>query len=46
MRHVRALPHIQRLDDCFGDFIMRVVFEYGAVREIQPQAQARLVGWK
>jgi len=38
---VRVLPHIKRLDDCFG-----VVCECGACREIQPQALARLVGWK
>jgi hypothetical protein len=43
---VRVLPHIKRLDDCFGDFLIRVVCECGACREIQPQALARLVGWK
>jgi hypothetical protein len=43
---VRVLPHINRLDDCFGDFLVRVVCECGACREIQPQALARLVGWK
>jgi hypothetical protein len=43
---VRALTHIKRLDDCFGDFLVRVVCECGACREIQPQALARLVGWK
>ncbi len=43
---VRVLPHIKRLDDCFGDFLVRVVCEYGACREIQPQTLARLVGWK
>ena len=42
----RVLPHIKRLDDCFGDFLVRVVCECGACREIQPQALARLVGWK
>jgi hypothetical protein len=46
MRFVRVLPHIKRLDDCFGDFLVRAVCECGAVREIQPQALARLVGWK
>jgi hypothetical protein len=40
-----VLPHIKRLDDCFGDFLVRVVCECGACREIQPQALARLVGW-
>jgi hypothetical protein len=29
-----------------GDFLVRVVCECGACREIQPQALARLVGWK
>jgi hypothetical protein len=43
---VRVLPHIKRLDDCFGDFLVRVVCECGACREVQPQALARLVGWK
>jgi hypothetical protein len=42
---VRVLPHIKRLDDCFGDFLVRVVCECGACREITPQALARLVGW-
>jgi hypothetical protein len=43
---VRVLPHIKQLDDCFGDFLVRVVCGCGACREIQPQALARLVGWK
>ena len=43
---VRVLPHIRRLDDQFGDFLVRIVCECGACREIQPQALARLVGWK
>ena len=43
---VRVLTHIKKLDDCFGDFLVRVVCECGACREIQPQALARLVGWK
>jgi len=46
MRFVRVLPHIKRLDDCFGEFLVRVVSACGACREIQPQALARLVGWK
>jgi hypothetical protein len=46
MPDVRVLPHIKRLDDCFGDFLVRVVCECGACREIPPQALARLVGWK
>jgi hypothetical protein len=43
---VRVLAHIKKLDDCFGDFLVRVVCECGACREIPPQALARLVGWK
>jgi hypothetical protein len=40
-----VVPHIKRLDECFGDYLVRVVCECGACREIQPQALARLVGW-
>jgi hypothetical protein len=43
---MRVLSHIKKLDDCFGDFLVRVVCECGSCREIQPQALARLVGWK
>jgi len=43
---VRVLPHIKRLDDCFGDFLVRVICTCGACREISPQSLARLVGWK
>ena len=46
MRSVRVLAHVKSLDDCFGDFLVRVVCECGACREIAPQALARLVGWK
>ena len=35
---VRVLTHIKRLDNCFGDFLVRVVCECGACREITPQA--------
>jgi hypothetical protein len=42
----RVLTHIKRLDDCFGQFLVRVVCGCGAVREIEPEALARLVGWK
>lgn len=41
---VRVLPHIKRLDDCFGQFLVRVVCDCGACREIEPEALARLVG--
>jgi hypothetical protein len=27
---VRVLTHIKQLDDCFGDFLVRVVCECGA----------------
>jgi hypothetical protein len=40
------LPRIKRLDDCFGDFLVRVIRPCGAVREILPQSLARIVGWK
>jgi hypothetical protein len=43
---VRVLYHIKRLDDCFSDFLVRVVCECGACREIPPQALGRLVGRK
>ena len=43
---VRVLAHIKRLDDAFGDFVVRVICPCGAVREIPPQSHARIVGWK
>jgi len=43
---VRVLPHIKKLDDCFGQLLVRVVCDCGACREIEPEALARLVGWK
>jgi hypothetical protein len=42
---VRVLPHIKRLDDCFGQFLVRVICDCGTCREIEPVALARLVGW-
>jgi hypothetical protein len=42
---VRVLTHIKRLDDCFGQFLVRVICDCGACREIEPEALARLVGW-
>jgi hypothetical protein len=42
---VRTLPHIKKLDDCFGQFLVRVTRKCGAVRDITPEALARLVGW-
>jgi hypothetical protein len=29
---VRVLPHVKRLDDCFGDFIVRVTCLCGGSR--------------
>jgi hypothetical protein len=43
---VRVLPHIKKLDDCFGQFLVRVICDCGACREIEPEELARLVGWK
>jgi hypothetical protein len=40
-----VLPHIKKLNDCFGQFLVRVTCKCGAVREITPEALARLVGW-
>ena len=36
---------MQKLDDCFGQFLVLVICDCGAVREIEPEALARLVGW-
>jgi hypothetical protein len=41
---VRVLPHITRLDDALGDFIVRVTCPCGASRHIEPEALARIVG--
>ena len=41
---VRVLAHIKKLDDCFGQFLVRVTCKCGAIREITPEALARLVG--
>ena len=40
-----VLTHIKQLDDCFGQFLVRVTCKCGALREITPEALARLVGW-
>jgi hypothetical protein len=42
---VRVLAHIKKLDDCFGQFLVRVSCPCGASRHIEPEALARLVGW-
>jgi hypothetical protein len=41
---VRVLPHIKKLDDCFGDFLVRVACPCGASRHIEPEALARIAG--
>jgi hypothetical protein len=41
---VRELPQIKKLDDCFGQFLVRVICDCGTCREIEPEALARLVG--
>ena len=43
---MRILTHITKLDDAFGQFMVRVICDCGFVREIEPEALARLVGWK
>jgi hypothetical protein len=42
---VRVLAHIKKLDDCFGQFLVRVSCICGTSRHIEPEALARLVGW-
>jgi bacterioferritin-associated ferredoxin len=42
---VRVLTDIKKLDDCFGQFLVRVSCVCGSVREIEPEALARLGGW-
>jgi len=41
---VRVLPHIKKLDDCFGDFLVRVTCPCGTSRHIEPEALARIAG--
>jgi len=43
---VRVLAHIKKLDDAFGQFLVRVTCPCGASRHIEPEALARLVGWR
>jgi hypothetical protein len=35
---VRVLPHVEKLDDCFSDFLVRVTCPCGASRHIDPEA--------
>jgi hypothetical protein len=44
IRCVRVLPHIKRLDECFGDFLVRVTCPCGTSRHIEPEALARIAG--
>jgi hypothetical protein len=41
---VRVLPHIKKLDDALGDFLVRVTCPCGASRHIEPEALARIAG--
>jgi hypothetical protein len=41
---VRVLPHSKRLDECFGDFLVRVTCSCGVSRHIEPEALARIAG--
>ena len=41
---MRVLPHIKKLDDALGDFIVRVTCPCGASRHIEPEALARIAG--
>jgi len=42
---MRVFAHVKKLDDCFGQFLVRVSCPCGTSRGIDPQALARLVGW-
>jgi len=41
---MRVLPHIKKLDDALGDFLVRVTCPCGASRHIEPEALARIAG--
>jgi len=41
---VGTLPHIKRLDDAFGKFLVRIRCRCGAERACKPDALARLCG--
>jgi hypothetical protein len=40
-----SCAHVKKLNDCFGQFLVRVSCPCGASRHIEPEALARLVGW-
>ena len=41
---VRVLPHIKKLDEYFGDLLVRVTCPCGTSRHIEPEALARIAG--
>ena len=41
---VRVLPHITKLDDALGDFLVRVTCPCGASGHIEPEALPRITG--
>jgi hypothetical protein len=41
---VRVLPHVKKLDDALGDFLVRVTCPCGTSRHIKPEALARIAG--
>jgi hypothetical protein len=43
---VRVLPHLKKLDGCFGDFLVLVTCSCRASRQIEAEALARLAGSK
>jgi len=44
IRSVRVLPHVKKLDDALGDFLVRVTCPCGTSRHIEPEALARIAG--
>lgn len=40
-----VLAHIKKPNDCFGQLLVRLICDCDAVREIELEALARLVGW-
>jgi hypothetical protein len=47
IRTIRGCGYsLKKLDDCFGQFLVRVSCVCGASRHIEPEALARLVGWR
>ena len=41
---MRVLPHITKLDDALGDFLVRVTCPCGTSRHIEPETLARIAG--